>query len=713
MKPMAKQRRDKIKKRPVPPDSHRDENRAEAALPAPRPAKGAAGSVSPRRADWSVSPQRAATVFVLIFLFLLWLWGVRYADFLYVANGYDSLPIPFETSLQEFCDFSQPASVLLTCGRFLVASARLPWVPALTLAALSTALLALCRTLVPPGGRRLWLSFLPGAATVALLTAQILRQGLYLFGYIQLSYLFSFFFGFLFAFVTARAIRRIARPKRRACAVVATVALFYPLFGFFALFTGLLAVLDFETVSAKNSSVEESAADATEQRPLFLTYRLWLLAAILLIPILWYPIFMPRLERASVYTVGLIVSGIKPPNPGLNFQRQLLTALAVLSASLPSLVSFASALRRNRSQRLSRRGGNDSVREESSGQTTRKRMTAGESALLVVLTLFFGSVLFFSPSEDYFFATLKSLRPLEEGNWEELLAIERTTATPIAPLIELRRLALFRTGRAAEEMYDRTNFCFVQPDAVRVMTFRMYGASLLFHHGTLNLAVATAMNGFVDMENRSPYYAKILALCAAADGDKALAEKYLDWLKRRVGCTGWAADAWEALDALEAGETPRSGRPALLAEQIKLARDLKPYKDYVDFNNHVTVTSCYAATWRDTTNWPLELVEMQLLQFMQMADMKRFSEKFPAYYERLQKERPGRPIPKALQQGALMDEFHHTNNLTLNRYPYDPEMVRRFQDFILTTKRSVELSADEFGDTWWLYFVQLSRNYFY
>lgn len=672
-----------------------------AASASPNASKSAARS----KRVWTVSSAVPKIVAVTSFLFFLGFWGFRYRDLLYVASGFDSLAIPFCAPFCDWCDFSEPAFILAFCGHFVAAISCWPLVAAGILAALSTALIFLSRALWPKRGQGSALSFLPGLIAVSLLTVLIPLQEYYVFGVVSFSVFFACFFGFAAAFAVTVLLRRIAVVSCcRLITAAALTAILYPGIGFFALLAGVLAALDFGVVSSKGSDTSNEEAAVS---PSVWKYSLALLVWTALVPVLWHPYFSARLDWIDAYLVGCSTRNFSTIDPARLILTRILGAGVISFFLLPALVSFAAFMCKARpaSKRPDGRPAADTLPKQNA--------TAGDVTVFTALLLLFaGSVIATLPDDNYF-PTLKAMRPLEEGDWEKLLALESETVLPITPLLELRRLALFRTDRAAEEFFDRPNDSFIRPDIVQTGTLRIYGQSILLYHGIPNLATMTAMNCFVDTHSRSSYCVQTLCLCAIAQGERALAEKYIDWLRLRIGCTSWARDALCALNALESGVTPDNKRAAFWVEQIQRIRQLQPNADYVDYNNTITVTCCYAAAKRDTSAMPLSLTEMQLVQFLQMADMKLFSEQFPAYYERLQKERPNSPIPKVLQQGAMLMEFYQTHRLPPSQYPYDAKLCERFQKFLREMNAPTVSTAEQFADTWWLYFLTVKQNYHY
>lgn len=659
-----------------------------------------------RRRVWTVSSASPKILAALVFFFFFGFWGFRYGDLLYVAAGFDSLAIPFCAPLSDWCDFSEPAFLLSLCGHFVAAISCWPFIAAGILASLSTLLVFQSRAFWPKVKQSGWFSFIPGLAAVSLLTVLIPLQGYYVFGLVPFSDFYACFFGFAAAFAASLILRRIVPSTRRLVAAAALIAMLYPAIGFFALFAGILAALDFCAVASKASDTG-ALSETPSALPRVWKHRLPLFVWTALVPVLWHPFFSARLAWADAYRIGCSLRNFSNIEPQSILLVQILGALALSFFALPALISFA-ALRPN-----TRQTSKCPTRPQDQAALSNRDATAGDVTVFTALLLLFaGSVILTMPDENYF-PTLQAMRPLEEGDWEKLLALESQTALPITPLLELRRLSLFQTDRAAEEFFDRTSDSFIRPDIIRTSTSRIYGQSLLFYHGVPNLAIMTAMNCFVDTQSRSSYCVKTLCLCAIAQGERALAEKYIDWLRRRIGCTAWARNAQCALDALESGETPANARAAFWVEQIQRIRQLRPNADYIDYYDTITAACCYPAAKRDTSAMPLSMVEMQLVQFLQMADMKLFTEQFPAYYERLQRERPNRPIPKALQQGAMMTEFYQTRRLPLTQYPYDAKLLERFQAFLREMNSPAGPSAERYADTWWLYFLTVRQNYHY
>ena len=663
----------------------------------------------------TLSPGTPAMLFCVFFAFALWFWSVQYVDLVYLSARYDSLAIPGRAALGEFCDLCALGSALRVIRGFFAACGTCPRIGGAfwALAALGPSLLLwrLRPDLSRRGPIRFLASFLPAALMIFLPP----YLGYYAFSGAPIPFFAAFLIGLTLMLGVGALVRRIDSDRTRIFVALAAIAALYPLFGFFALGAGVFAAHE----ELRRRRLRDAGI---------------LLAAILLTPWCWYPLFAARTLPSELYTVGFI------PQPLLTLDRTTRTtmySLLILSSVLTFLPvfetlfclrhsvfshSFSGQLHSPESLESGQQKNSPGMLETASAPESKRGATFGDLCALGGLFLLCGAVTFFARSEENYLATLALVRPLERGDWERVLEIEARTLQPTLPMIEARRLALFKTGRASEEFFSRPYRPEVREDLVLISTFRIFGPTLLFRYGCVNLAVRTAMNGLVLSGDRSPYYAAHLCRCALTEGEFVLAEKYIAWMKRRFALSATADAASGALAELRDGQKA-AGEAAQWVAEIQVARSLKPTADYVDFNNQVTVAVCYASTHLTTTDLPLDMEEMRLIHFMQMADMRRFTEAFPAYVERLNRERPGTPIPPVLQEGALFADYYESKGGPLTRWPYTPELKERFLQFIRVTKRgetspaayaeSRQILDTEYDDTWWNYYAHISNNPMY
>lgn len=635
----------------------------------------------------------AAAVAILVFFY----WTVLYPDLLRLVSRYVQ---------STGWDTGQVGSLLRCFALSVMQAGNVPSAAAVVLALASFAAFWGLTSLRP----RTICAITLNAAAVFLLSAMVTLQGYYLFGVTPMDHYFGYFFGFAAGALLVRFVPpAIKRDRTRQTAEVLTVFLLYPLLGGFALLTGL-GFAGLEYVGRKTDDVGPVSNESATCEP---TKRcgIWpsgwvILAVSALTPWVWYPIFSGRISLTQIYFEGLRRISIVEPSERITFWSNLYFTSALLIFALPILWPSI--------QKLFFSGRSPTLRKgiEKSEKPVNGLFTAGD---FVTLGLIFvcGAVLCFSDRDKNFLATAAMIKPLENDDWEKILDIESRCPAPTQPLIELRRLALFETGRLAEEVFDRPNGPVHTPELLAITSFRIFGDELLLRYGCVNYAAWTAMNELV-ISPDSPHYVKILFQTALCSGEYNLAERYLVFLEKSPDKHFAYTIGRESLEALRGGHKPNRSETIAFVERILKYRNRMPQKDYGGYDT-LSGAILNASRYRDPAQLSFTEVEMQMVHYLLLGQPELFHQAFPNY-NRL-RANPSAPLPRAIQQGALVTEGAAVRGLC------DPTLLRRFAEYerCMSLYRSYPQQSAEFeksirrnfSDTWWFYFHTLSQMKIY
>ena len=142
--------------------------------------------------------------------------------------------------------------------------------------------------------------------------------------------------------------------------------------------------------------------------------------------------------------------------------------------------------------------------------------------------------------DENFRKELLMARAIEEEDWEQIPAIFLSgTAEPTRLMVMNKNLALFRLGRAGDEMFQyreggaRPNAPFL------VRLAHVGGKALYYHYGQENYCYRWCMEDGVTFGWRTEYL-KYMAKTSIAGGDYKVARKYIDMLKRTLFHKEWA-----------------------------------------------------------------------------------------------------------------------------------------------------------------------------
>jgi len=616
------------------------------------------------------------------FLFFLWFWGVRYGDFLYVAQGYDM----FLWRWSFLTDAIRPAELSLRLSAFFVQFFYYPALGAAILAGFLAFIQFGTERLFRLTGRLFPLSFVPSA----LLSIQIANVEYYVFEYFDVAFLFSFVFQYSFVLFFALIFDALKSERGRAAFLTLGVAASFPIFGVFALLAAVLCLLKEATrpVDASQSvKTVKSGKIVAKLRKRLVFLALWTLA----VPTLYWPLFSGTARSlGALYVAGLTEETVS--------QRDTATDqiyAAFLGATLAFFVAVAvlDALRRTAARRTpkavqpqqperplkptpTRRSTQKPKRAEKAqtretpqtAQTARPAFSLDSAATisalaLLTLALVVVRVSFYTPD----FAALCGIaRALDREDWEEIVRLEATVAAPSNPTITARVLAQSRLGRLADELYLRPLTPTRPLQHYQTTTFCMTGDRLLYEFGAVNPALRCASNNYVVKRERSAWAAFTLALCNVVEDRRAVAERYLYRLQGTLFHRKKAAELAAYLNVRSAEKssfTPYLRQATLSDERLAeldasfaAVRALKPNVDDFATTRCVDHVRYQLVQTDDLAKRPLQERETRLATLLLMRDLPTFARYFDAYLaeKTALADASRRRIPRVLQEAILL-----------------------------------------------------------
>lgn len=611
-------------------------------------------------------------------LFLIWYWGGLYRHLVYLTHY-------FEVPRLSFLAF--PGGAV----RFL---GDLPSFTAARTAVFPGALLIVVYSLLPVVGgffairpRRgerysfLWLFALLPTALLTILTS---IQGYYHFRLAKTGQLYGTFLALGLALLLPPLLARVRSWRVRLLSSLAVIALFYPLFGGYTLLLGVaLARDEFLVNTSPRRAIRVFA-------PLF---------AGALVPLAWYGLYADRIVPTSLWTAGMVTFSKKFMDSLTQEVSLALFIAAIVSETISVMIPVIAQVFRRKSP-------------DTPAVPSRAAAFLAAAGTITIAAL----VLLFSKTDKNYRALLAMAPALENERWEEILAIESGCPSPTVPLIELRHLALFKTGQLADRLFERTNVPATARDLRMVQTAPLFGGEILLRFGSVNSGI-WQINEHLRACPESPYLRWLLFEAALANEEYDLARKNLTLLAS-LGRPDWYEAGCQALDALSRGGEPESPLARRVTRLALSARRLRPAEYLLDMAP-AGKTLLLSASRRDFSACSRADQELILCWFLLLADSELFNKNFALYYDRLRQEAPETPIPAAFQQGAIFFEYNLTKKFPPERYPCDPALVARFGEFLRPylriaqsggqDLRAIEELCDRFPDTFWLYQAFISR----
>lgn len=331
------------------------------------------------------------------------------------------------------------------------------------------------------------------------------------------------------------------------------------------------------------------------------------------------------------------------------------------------------------------------------------------SLLLVAVTGFsFGVLEDADYDDENYHAECKAYRDIDNMEWENALyTIRQIQGTLTRQLIVFKNIALFNTGNIGYCMYDYDNKGMTPTPSDSLIVHMANTASpiIYLHHGMTNYAYHYCMEIQVEYGFNITEL-KVMALSSIINGEKKLAQKYLNILSRTMFHKKWAEHY-----------LPLARNPKEIGKYPELAKinELHSYmSNNIDSDEGVCenyIINYFSDTYTNASKY---LQEMCLAYSVISNNIQKFWRQYILYLQ-LHK---GEKIPDLYQQAAYFYlDMVPTSSPDPKAYnmQFDQKIIDRYNQFDQITqsllkngfsKESIARQTEaEFGDTfWWTYY---------
>ena len=313
-------------------------------------------------------------------------------------------------------------------------------------------------------------------------------------------------------------------------------------------------------------------------------------------------------------------------------------------------------------------------------------------------------------------------RAIEELDWERVLTIARDGSSDVKPtrqIVMYKNLALFRLGRAGDEMFFYPEGAVQQNAPWKVRMTQIGGKLIYYHYGKENFCYRWCMEDGVEFGWKAETL-KFMARTSILNHEWAVARKYLDLLKKTTFHRRWAEryekylatpDAFD-LQKLEA--SAKAGKPILDEEGMKEFAPilhLMTYPDRLDGDNTLVEMYLLQTFAKGNGDDPL-FQEMTLLCALIMKDIDLFWPRFMKFATM----HPDIHMPLHYQEAAYL-YGHLENKVDISHMPFDPVVRDTYDRFMKFNEQCGPMSEEQkavafypqFGNTFY-YFYFLVRN---
>ncbi len=344
----------------------------------------------------------------------------------------------------------------------------------------------------------------------------------------------------------------------------------------------------------------------------------------------------------------------------------------------------------------------------------------GALILLIALAIFGVSHVWYRDAN--FHKELAMNRAVEELDWERVLTIARDGSSDVKPtrqMILYKNLALFRLGRAGDEMFFYPEGATPQNAPWKVRITQVGGKPIYYHYGKENFCYRWCMEDGVEFGWKAETL-KFMARTSMLNHEWAVARKYLDLLKKTTFHREWAEryerllDSPEAFDLDKLEASAKAGKPLLDEQSMKEFAPIlhmMTYPDRLDGDNTLVEMYLLQTFAKGNGDDPL-FQEMTLICALIMKDIDLFWPRFMKFATM----NPERHMPRHYQEAAYL-YGHLEDKVDISRMPFDPEIRDTYERFMrfneqcgpMTEEQKAVAFYPQFGNTFY-YFYFLVRN---
>lgn len=312
-------------------------------------------------------------------------------------------------------------------------------------------------------------------------------------------------------------------------------------------------------------------------------------------------------------------------------------------------------------------------------------------------------------------------RAIEELDWERVLTIARqpSDVKPTRQMVMYKNLAIFRLGRAGDEMFFYPEGSTEQNAPWKVRMTQIGAKLIYYHYGKENFCYRWCMEDGVEFGWKVEHL-KFMARNSLLNKEWTVARKYLDLLKKTTFHKPWAEryekylSMPEAFDLEKLEASVKNGKPLMDDEGMKEfapIMHLMTYPDRLDGDNSLVEMYLIQTFGKGNGDDPL-FQEMTLIGSLYMKDISLFWPRFMKYATLHTQEH----MPRHYQEAAYL-YGHLENNVDISKMPFDQEVRDSYERFMKFNEQCGPMSEEQkaiaffpqFGNTFY-YFYFLVRN---
>lgn len=442
---------------------------------------------------------------------------------------------------------------------------------------------------------------------------------------------------------------------RELMMVVSTVVL-YPLVGFYGLLaTLLMAIMLWRMEGAK--------------MPRRIVGSVVALAAIIVIPLIYYRLVYYQTSQANIYWTALPLFRMVQENTEYYIPYYIIVAFFCALAA--------------------------TYRRLPEGDV-KHPLWWGLGQVLLLAVLVMGVKTFWF--HDYNFnKELSMQRCMEQEDWNGILQeAADLEEEPTRAIVLMKNLALFRLGRQGNEQYRFRTGAKESNAKVPVNMTQVVGRSIYFYYGLPNYCYRWCLEDGVEYGWRAEYL-KYMTRCALVNDEQAVARKYINMLRHTRYHSEWAETMAPLLDKHEEMAKSSSYAPILhlMNFEDKLNSDQAIVEQFLMY--HFVYDQSPDSLYH----------EQAVYSAMWTKDIDTFWPNFFRYaQEHLQDH-----MPTHLQEAAYL-YGHLENKVDISRMPFDESVVKTYDAFMQMAQRCNQMKMNE-EQMREAFYPQFGKTFFY
>ncbi len=259
--------------------------------------------------------------------------------------------------------------------------------------------------------------------------------------------------------------------------------------------------------------------------------------------------------------------------------------------------------------------------------------------------------------------------------------VRKHEGEPTRMMVMYKTLALFKMGRAADEMYNYPDGSLTPDCPFQLRFAQVGGKNIYLFYGLPNYCYRWCLEDGVENGWRVEYL-KFLTRCALLNGEHEVARKYIDLLKQTRYYGEWA-ESYEPLL-----NDPDGKRLAAHAELGPIRQLMEGVDQLGSDQSLIELFMLNSQAYRITSD--PKVAELVLLSAMQLKDISTFWRAFFQYANL----HVGKPMPRHFQEAAYL-YGHLEDKVDISHMPFDPAVVKSYNGFMQLAQQCKNAGMNE------------------